>query len=114
MLGSVLKISIESEEDQEVTTNMIEEAEKEMTEGKMFSILDMTEIEMIGEIDMISMIDTIEIEKMIGASTLQKENIKGHRDPFLTRLQRVATKKEEITRRRRTRIEDALEAECDV
>jgi hypothetical protein len=114
MLESALKINTENAEDQEATTNMREEVEKETTGGSTFYILDMTGTETTGEIEVISTIDTIEIEKMIGANTLQKENIKGHQDHFLTRLRRVATKKEEITRRRRTKIEGALEAEFDV
>lgn len=74
---------------------------------------------MIEEIDMKNMINmintiTIEIEKMIDISTPLKENTKDNQDRFLTRLQRAATEKEEIIRKKRTGIEGAQEVDCDV
>lgn len=114
MRESVLKINTENAEDQEVTINTKEEAEKEMREGKEFYNLDLIGTEMIEEIDPINTIDMIGIEKMIDANIFRKKSIEGLQDRFLTHHQRVATKKEEITRKRRRRAEDVQEAELFV
>ncbi len=78
------------------------------------NILDPIETETTEEIDLISTIAMIEIVKMIGINTPQKENTKDRQDLFLTHLHKAATKKEEITKRRRIRTEGDREAECDV
>lgn len=114
MRENALKINTENAEDQEVTISTKEEAEKEMIEGKELYNLDLIETEMIEGIDPINTIDMIGIEKMIDANTFRKKSIEGLQDRFLTRHQRVATKKEEITRKRRKRVEDVQEAELFV
>jgi len=117
MLDNVLKTSIEKGEDQEVMINMREKADKEMTEGNYYFILEKIDMEMKEYIVNINPIDRveIEIERMTGTNTPPRESIKDHQDPFLIRLQKAAIKREEIIRKRRIRIEDVRKAElCDV